>query len=127
MTRLLCICAAGALGTGVRYLIGVWAGRTLGAGWPFGTLIVNVVGCLLIAAVAEIAMATTAISPTLRLTLTTGFIGGLTTYSSFNLEMTSLFGERAWLSGFAYFAITVLGCLLAGLLGFVVARRLVGP
>jgi CrcB protein len=122
----LCICVAGALGTGARYLVGVWAGKTFGAAWPYGTLIVNVIGCFLIAVVAQIAMTTTMITPTLRLTLTTGFIGGLTTYSSFNLETTYLLQERAWVSGFANLIVTGVGCFLAGLLGFVVARRLLG-
>jgi CrcB protein len=126
MIRILLIGFAGALGTLTRYLIGLWAGKTLGAGFPYGTLIVNVCGCFLIAAVAQVALATDLISPTLRLTLTTGFLGGLTTYSSFNLETTLLLRERAWYAGFLNLGVTVFGCFLAGLLGFAVARRLVG-
>ena len=126
MTRLLLIGLAGALGTCSRYLIGLGAGRVFGAGFPFGTLIVNVVGCFLIAAVTEVAMTTDLISPTLRLTLTTGFMGGLTTYSSFNLETTKLLQDRAWYAGLVNFSATVLGCFFAGLLGLAVARRVFG-
>jgi fluoride exporter len=127
MTRLLLIGLAGALGTCGRYLVGVGAGRLFGTGFPVGTLIVNVVGCFLIAAITHVAVSTELISPTLRLVLTTGFMGGLTTYSSFNLETTRFFQERAWSAGLLNFAATVGTCFLAGVLGFVVARHLVGP
>jgi fluoride exporter len=127
VTRLLLISLAGALGTCARYLVGMWAGRALGAGFPFGTLIVNVIGCFFIAAVTETALSTQLISPTMRLTLTTGFLGGLTTYSSFNLETTRLLQERAWYAALVNFGATVAGCFVAGLLGFVAARRVFGP
>jgi CrcB protein len=126
MVRLLLIGLAGALGTCTRYLVGLGAGRWLGVGFPFGTLIVNLVGCFLIAAIAQLALTTELISPTLRLTLTTGFMGGLTTYSSFNLETTRLLQDRAWYTAAINFGATVAGCFLAGLLGFAVARRIAG-
>lgn len=126
MTRILLIALAGALGTVSRYGIGLWAGRTFGAGFPFGTLMVNVVGCFLIAAITHVAISTDLISPTVRLTLTTGFMGGLTTYSSFNLETTQFFQSRDWYTAFLNFGVTVSACFVAGLLGFVVARRAFG-
>jgi len=126
MARVLLIGFAGALGTLARYGVGLWAGKTLGTGFPYGTLIVNVSGCFLIALVARLAMATTLISPTLRLTLTTGFMGGLTTYSSFNYETTNLLRERAWASGLANVAATLVVCFLAGLLGILAANRIAG-
>jgi CrcB protein len=127
MTRIFLIGLAGALGTLSRYFIGLWAGRALGTGFPYGTLIVNVVGCFLIALVAQLALTTTAISPTLRLTLTTGFMGGLTTYSSFNYETTSLLRERAWATGLANVGATLVACFVAGMLGLALARRLTEP
>jgi len=127
MVRTLLIAAAGALGTLTRYGIGLWAGRTLGAAFPYGTLIVNVVGCFLIALIAELALSTAWISPTLRLTLTTGFMGGLTTYSSFNLETTNLLRERGLGEGLANVGITLACCFVAGLLGVALARQLVAP
>lgn len=126
MTRILLIGFAGALGTVSRYLIGVWAGRTLGAGFPYGTLMVNVAGCFLIAIIAH-AASLQVISPALRLTLATGFMGGLTTYSSFNLETTQFLQNRAWYSGLLNFGATVFACFVAGLLGFALARRVLGP
>ncbi|MGH7296526.1 MAG: fluoride efflux transporter FluC, partial [Polyangiaceae bacterium] len=126
MVRVLLVGLAGALGTLLRYVVGVWAGKALGTGFPYGTLIVNVAGCFFIALVSQLALSTTSISPTTRLALTTGFMGGLTTYSSFNYETTSLLRERAWLAGFANLGITLLLCFAAGLLGLLTARRLTG-
>ncbi len=125
MARLLWICIAGALGTAARYGIALWTTRTFPGPFPYGTLIVNLVGCFLIAGVTHVGLRTTWMSPTLRMTLTTGFIGGLTTYSSFNLETTRLLQERAPV-GVLYFAVTILGCCATGLLGFGLARRCFG-
>jgi len=127
MAKFLWICLAGALGTGARYLIGVWAGKAIGAGFPYGTLIVNVLGCFLIAAVTHVALSTTLIPPNLRLVLTTGFMGGLTTYSSFNLETTALLRSGSWAAAAGNFGATVGGCFAAGLLGLVCARSWFGP
>jgi fluoride exporter len=127
MTKVLLIGLAGALGTLTRYGVGVWAGKTLGTGFPYGTLIVNIAGCFFIALVSQIAISTTLVSPTLRLTLTTGFMGGLTTYSSFNYETTSLLRDRAWATGLLNLGLTLIVCFVAGMLGLMTARRLVGP
>lgn len=127
MTRFLLICLAGAVGTGARYLVGLAAGRVMGTAFPWGTLAVNVLGCFLIAAVSHVALTTTLVSPTLRLTLTTGFLGGFTTYSSFNFETTAFVRERAWAAAATNLGVTVAGCMVAGFLGLFVARRLVGP
>jgi fluoride exporter len=126
MTRVLLIGLAGALGTLARYGVALWAGRTLGTDWPFGTLIVNVVGSFLIVLVWELALKTTLVPDTLRPIITTGFIGGLTTYSSFNLETTNLLRERAWGGAIVNLGVTVVGCFVAGLLGLALARRLAG-
>lgn len=123
--RLLWICFAGALGTGTRYLVGLWAARSLGATFPYGTLIVNVAGCFLIALVMQVALSTTLIPTTLRFALTTGFMGGLTTYSSFNYETTKLVQDRAWNLALLNAGLTLVLCFGAGLLGFSLARRLI--
>ncbi len=117
---------AGAVGTLSRYGIGLWAGRALGTSFPYGTLIVNVVGCFFIAFVSQLALSTTLISPTARLTLTTGLMGGLTTYSSFNFETTELLRAGAWASGFTNLGLTVASCFVSGLLGLAAARLLAG-
>jgi len=127
MTRVLLIGLAGALGTICRYLVGLGAGKLLGTAFPYGTLTVNVTGCFLIALVAQLATSTTSISPDVRLMLTTGFMGGLTTYSSFNLETTAFLRERDWTMGLINLGVTLVFCFGAGLGGLAAARKLVGP
>jgi CrcB protein len=126
VSQLLWVSIAGALGSGARYLVGLWAVRALGATFPYGTLIVNLVGSFLIALILELSVTTIWINPTLRITLTTGFMGGLTTYSSFNHETLRYFDQRAWGMGALNMLATAGGCLIAGLLGLVLARRIAG-
>ena len=94
MERFFWICLAGAAGTGARYLIALWAAQRLGSAFPYGTLLVNLVGCFAIAAVMHAAL-TLGWPATTRSTVTIGFIGGLTTYSSFNYETMRLLEEGA--------------------------------
>ena len=125
MERFIWICLAGAAGTGTRYLIALWAAQRFGSAFPFGTLIVNLVGCFAIAGVMDAAV-TLSWSPTLRSAITIGFIGGLTTYSSFNYETTRLLEEGALGSAALNAVATVVGAFAAGWLGMLCARELLG-
>ncbi len=126
MIRLLIVCAAGAVGCGARYLVGLWAVERFGTRLPYGTLLVNVVGSFLIALVMELSIRIADFPPNLRLALTTGFLGGLTTYSSFNYETTQLAFTGQTMRAVANLVLTVVACLVAGLLGVLVARRFGG-
>jgi CrcB protein len=125
MERFLWICLAGAAGTGTRYLIALWAAQRFGSSFPHGTLIVNLLGCFGIAAVMHIAL-TLSWSPTLRSAVTIGFIGGLTTYSSFNYETTRLLEEGAHGSAAMNAIATIVGSFAAGWLGLMCAKQLLG-
>ena len=125
MERFLWICLAGAAGTGARYLIALWAAQRFGSSFPFGTLIVNLAGCFGIAAVMH-AASTLSWSPTMRSAITIGFIGGLTTYSSFNYETTRLMEEGATSAAVFNATATIVGAFAAGWLGMVCARQLIG-
>lgn len=125
MERFLWICLAGAAGTGCRYLVAVWTAQRLGSAFPYGTLIVNLAGCFAIAAVMHAAL-TLAWSPTVRAAITIGFLGGLTTYSSFNYETSRLIEEGALTAAALNATSTILGALAAGWLGMLCARQLVG-
>lgn len=115
--RILIVFLAGGAGCVVRYLVAELIGPRA---FPYATLVVNLVGSFLIALVLETSLRVATFPPNLRLALTTGFMGGLTTYSSFNYETTALPTTRALINVGA----TLIGCLLAGLLGLWVARRL---
>ena len=125
MERFLWICLAGAAGTGARYLIALWAAQRFGSSFPFGTLIVNLAGCFGIAAIMH-AASTLSWSPTMRSAITIGFIGGLTTYSSFNYETTRLLEEGATSAAVFNATATIVGAFAAGWLGMVCARQLIG-
>jgi CrcB protein len=84
------VALGGAVGTLVRYLVGLSI-SPLQLAFPLGTLLVNVAGSFVIGAVMFLALERTAMSPVLRATLATGFCGGLTTFSSFALETYRLF------------------------------------
>ncbi len=125
MERFLIVCGAGAVGCGLRYVISLWAAQRIGTAFPYGTLIVNLVGSFLIALILEYSIHKTSFPPNLRIALTTGFMGGLTTYSSFNYETTSLLATGHATRGLLNIGITLIGCLAFGYLGLLLARRLV--
>ncbi|MBW8875427.1 MAG: fluoride efflux transporter CrcB [Acidobacteria bacterium] len=124
MARFLWICLGGAVGTGARYLLSGWLLRTAGPGFPWGTLAVNVLGSFLLGLIMQVAVATDLLSPTLRLTLTTGVMGGFTTYSTFNYETLQYLQQNDWLMGSLNLAVTVVACLAAGTLGLFAGRLL---
>jgi CrcB protein len=123
--RFVFICFGGALGTGARYLVSTWVAQAYGPDFPRGTILINAAGSFLIAAIMELSLTTGAIPPTVRLFLTTGIMGGFTTYSSFNYETIRFLEQGAWGPGALNLALTVVLCLVAGSIGLVAARALV--
>jgi fluoride exporter len=126
-TRYLLVAVGGALGSMARYFVGTLAPRLFGEGFPYGTLVVNLLGSLLISTVMGIALNSTLIPVNARIFLTTGVIGGFTTYSAFNYETLALLQQRLWLTGGLNILVTFLGCFVMGVLGLLLARVLVGP
>jgi CrcB protein len=115
----------GALGSIGRYHLDGLLQRRLGTGFPAGTLAVNVIGSFLLVIVMHVALRTELLPPLARVALTTGVLGGFTTYSTFNYETLRYFQEGAWGLGGLNVAANLLGCLLAGTLGWAVGRALV--
>ena len=125
MERLAWVCLGSALGGGARYLVSLAALNALGPTFPWGTLFVNVVGSYLIGFIMHVSLETTLISPGFRLFLTTGIMGGFTTYSAFNYETLKLVSDGEWLRAGLSVGVTLAGCLAAGVLGVGSARSLV--
>jgi CrcB protein len=125
MSRLLIISVGGAIGSGARYLLCTWALAVLGAAFPYGTLAVNAIGSFLICAIMHLGVSANVISPTLRLFLTTGIMGGFTTYSTFDYETYRYTQQGAYALAALNIGLTLVVCFVAGTAGDVVARVLV--
>jgi CrcB protein len=124
--RALLIALGGAIGTLVRYLTAVAAARVLGVDFPWGTLIVNLVGSFIIGLVQALALDALVLSEDVRLFLATGIMGGLTTYSAFSYESVRLAEIGAWPQAIVYVAVTTVACLALCYLGMGTGRLLAG-
>ena len=89
MDNLVLVLIGGGVGSACRYAVSAAAGRLGGAGFPWGTLAVNLLGCLLIGFVVGLADRALVSRP-FRVLLVTGFLGGFTTFSTFALETVRL-------------------------------------
>src|SRR5262249_50311866 len=122
---LLVVIAGSGLGGGLRYLVSLWCGSRGWDAFPWAPLVGNIAGCFLITLIMTIA-GTLTMNANLRLFLTTGVMGGLTTYSTFDYETTKFLQDGAPLSAAANVGLTLIACFVAGLLG-IGAARLVLP
>ena len=101
MQKIICVGVGGCIGAVIRYLVTIQSTKMINSDFPLGTLIVNVVGGFLIGMIVELSMSTDMISPNLKLFLTTGIMGGLTTFSTFSLETINLISDGRYLLGTA--------------------------
>ena len=113
LERIALVMIGGALGTLCRYGVGLAAGRFIGARFPWGTLAVNLVGCFLIGVSYALAERTSLMGPSTRLFFMTGFLGGLTTFSSYALETVNLArGDTMLLAGTNFLLNNAVGLIL---------------
>jgi CrcB protein len=106
----------GGIGAALRHGVNVAAARALGTGFPYGTLTVNVVGSLVMGLMAAWFAFEGSPSQHWRLFLTTGILGGFTTFSTFSLD-TALLYERGELGLAALYVVVSVAAGLAGLFG----------
>ncbi len=112
------ISAGAVLGANARYFVNLAAVRWFGPAFPWGTLVVNLAGCLAIGTVATLVGARLVSRPEeLRLFVIVGFLGSLTTFSSFAWETHALVESAAWGRALANVAVSVLGGLAGVQLG----------
>jgi fluoride exporter len=112
--------------------VGAWLRWGLGAALnplfptlPLGTLAANLIGGLLMGVAMEVVARHAVMPPEMRLLLTTGFLGGLTTFSTFSAEITTLLLRREWLWSVVGIGAHLAGSLLLTVVGILLARALI--
>lgn len=124
-TKLLIMAASGgAIGAGARYLTGVAVTRLVGhaSAFPWATLTVNVLGSFLMGIIIELLALRFSASAEMRTFLTTGVLGGFTTFSTFSLDVATLIERKAGVLAAVYIAASVALSILALFAGLKVAR-----
>lgn len=123
MRELMAVAAGGAIGAGLRYGVGLWASR-LYSGFPWHTMLINVLGSFLIGVLMAFAIDKGAVPGEWRLFLGTGVLGGFTTFSTLAYESIALAQDGLWASSL----VNVVGTCVVGLamawLGLAVGRAL---
>jgi len=122
MLRLFILGIAGAAGTISRYLLGGWMHQLFGAEFPYGTLIVNISGCLAVGFLGTLAEERLLFAPQIRTVLLIGFLGAFTTFSSFAYETWALFKNGEMLLAGINVIASVVICLVGLLIGVFLAR-----
>lgn len=116
MLNILAIFIGGGLGSVSRYFVGLWL-KMYDLNFPIATLSVNIVGSFILGFVAALFWSKFPMHHTLRLAITIGFCGGLTTFSTFSWETFDLIKQGDYVLAFLYTIISVLTCVLAVSLG----------
>lgn len=124
LRSLLLVAVGGALGAAARWWVAGLVQFRTGAGFPWGTFVVNVVGCFLIGLVMETAVATFSFGPVLRLFLVVGVLGGFTTWSSFSYETMKMLEEGAVAMAAANALGTMAACFAGTFAGLAAGRAL---
>ena len=105
-----------------RYYLSGWVYSLLGRAFPYGTFTVNIIGAYFIGLIMELSLRSTLVSDTLRIGLTVGLMGGLTTFSTFSYETFRLLEEGQFFVVFINILASVAVCLLLTWLGVVTVR-----
>ena len=98
----------GLTGSILRYLIATFFARQAASGFPYGTLVVNLVGCFLIGVLFALSEKGELLSPEWRILLTTGFCGGFTTFSAFSYESVQMLQDGQMLTALLYVGTSVI-------------------
>ena len=122
MFNLVLVAIGGAIGASLRHLVNLAALRVVGAGFPWGTLAVNVVGSFAMGVFIELLARRFNASNELRLFVATGILGGFTTFSAFSLDFAVLWQRGEILPAFGYALGSVIISILALFLGLWLAR-----
>jgi fluoride exporter len=121
--NLIWIIIGGSIGALLRYGTTLMCSRIFGTAFPVGTLVVNLAGCLLIGAVMGLAERGSFVTPAFRLFFVTGFLGALTTFSTYAWESMSAFRNESIGTAFLNIMINNIAGLGLVLIGFWVVKH----
>ncbi|MBI3899012.1 MAG: fluoride efflux transporter CrcB [Gammaproteobacteria bacterium] len=124
MTHLFAIAIGGAVGSVLRFWLSNVVHAFAGRGFPFGTLSVNVLGCLLMGFLFVVFVDRFSNDTVLRAGVLIGVLGGFTTFSSFSIETYNLIEQGAWLKAALNASLSVVLCLASTWIGVFLARQL---
>ncbi len=124
METLLIIGLGGFIGANVRYWVSGWAAEHLGASFPWGTLIINLTGSLLLAVFIGWLSNHVTVDPRLRLLVAVGFFGAYTTFSTYANESIALLESNEWIPALGNILGGNLICLIGVIIGLAIGRRL---
>lgn len=124
--QILLIALAGSVGALSRYGLSSLVSNVFGDKFALGTLTVNIIGCFLIGFVMHISLSTDIISVDIRNAVTIGFLGALTTFSTFSYETFKYIEDAQWIHAGANVALNVILGLIATIIGLATARLIVG-
>ncbi len=113
ISNILLVGLGGGVGSIARYLCQKWFNEAYPHPFPWGTFVVNIIGCFLIGIIYAASEKTTALSPQTRLFLATGFCGGFTTFSTFAFENMNLLRG----GDITYFLLYTIGSIVLGIIG----------
>jgi len=116
------IALGGALGAVARYQVAAMIQARIPAGFPWGTFVVNITGCLVMGVATTLLTDRLVVHPNWRFLIPIGFVGAYTTFSTFELETFRAVNEGAWLMGGANVVASVLAGYIALWLGVVLTR-----
>lgn len=121
------VAIGGGLGASARYGVNVLFGKLLGPGFPWHTMFENIAGCFIMGVLTELMALKMHVSPDVRALLTTGILGGFTTFSAFSFDFALLVEKKAFVHAAAYAAVSVLASLAAIFAGLYLIRTLFPP
>ena len=122
--NILLVAVGGALGAVARFVVGNAVSRAIGSALPYGTFVINVIGCFAMGLLMTIIVDRELLPATWRLLLCVGLLGGFTTFSSFGYEALMLLTEGRMLAALAYVGGSVVLGLMAAGMGVLCARAL---